>query len=56
MVEDLIEFIGMLGADHEVKDLLEFAQVLGRPAGWPPLFALCSAGAQLDTRMTTGLL
>ena len=56
MADDLIKFIQMLGAHRDLKCLLEFAQRLGRPAGLPPLAALCSSGSQMETRMTTGLL
>jgi|SouAtlMetagenome_1021521.scaffolds.fasta_scaffold735215_1 hypothetical protein len=56
MADDLIKFIGMIGADHDLKELLQFAQVLGRPSGLFPLSALCASSAQMEIRMTTGLL
>jgi len=46
----------MLAAADDLKEVLEFAQVLGRPAGWHPLYALCASGLQWEQRMTTGLL
>jgi len=56
MVDDFIMFIQMLALDFNLFGELEFAQVLGRPAGWHPLYALCANGSQWEQRMTTGLL
>ena len=58
MADDLIKFIGMIGADHDLeeKELLQFAQVGGRPSGLFPLCALCASSTQMEIRVTTGLL
>ena len=50
MADDFIKFITLIGRESSLKGLLEFAQVLGRPPGWPPLYTLCACGTQMIIR------